>query len=334
MGIGRRMACAMLSRLRVTMTPLPLQSSIANPPRRVKLLLRCLMFVAALSCTRHGTAHAQMFKPTEHAFDPDYRPENGYWAEGAPRWFVSTKSEIGAPYTKPYFSFGYGLPHWIWTGIDVNAILTTSVLEVYGGARIISTPEFDVAFGARDNWSFDKPFLNPKSSYTSDDVFKQPGKLAHYSALEAEAVAVLPLPYSALAFDFVMVDVLNKPSDQYLYEESYRLITKDPVFFVLRGAALARFLHEQCFKVGVLAEWGFSTGRGSDVLRVGPIMMLQVTDHLALNMGFTVKAASPDHLGLTLGAYGIAGLRYTWATGERRPSFPWKEEVIPFGRRL
>lgn len=315
----------------MTKSPLPPRSANLHLLRQARQLL---LLAAAISCTLPATARAQLFKPTEHAFDPDYRPENGYWAEGVPRWFVSEKTEIGAPYAKPYFSVGYGLPHWIWTGLDVNAIITTSVLEVYGGARIISTPVFDVAFAIRDNWSFDKPFLNPKTSYTYDDVFKQAGPRAHYTALEGEAVAVLPLPYSALALDFVMVDVLDMKQGQYLYEESYRLITKDPVFFVLRGAALARFLHEQSLKVGVLTEWGFSTGRGSDVWRVGPIIMLQITDHVALNAGFTLKVASPDHLGLTLGAYGVAGLRYTWATGERRPEFPWQGEVIPLGRRL
>lgn len=312
----------------MTKSPLPPQSSKSNLLRLAQLLV----VVAAISCC--ASAHAQLFEPTQHAFDPDYRPENGYWAEGVPRWFVSQRTEVGVPYTKPYFSAGYGLPFWMWTGIDVNAILTTTVLEVYAGARIISTPVFDVAFGYRDNWSFDKPFLNPKESFTYDDVFKQGGKLARYQALEGEAVAVLPLPHSALAADFVMVDVLDKPAGQYLYEESYRLITKDPLFFVLRGAALARLFHEESVKVGVLTEWGFGTGRGSDVLRIGPIMMLQITDHLSLNAGFTLKVVSPDHLGLSLGAYGVAGFRYTWATGERRPEFPWHEEVIPLGRRL
>src|SRR5688572_30404106 len=63
------------------------------------------------------------------------RPENGYWSVGEPRFFLSTRTELGLPYTKPYFSAGYGMPHWIWTGIDVNAILTTDCLQVYGGVH-------------------------------------------------------------------------------------------------------------------------------------------------------------------------------------------------------
>jgi len=38
---------------------------------------------------------------------------------------------------------------------------------------------------------------------------------------------------------------------------------------------------------------------------------------------------SPDDLGLALGAYGVAGLRYQWATGERAPKAPWAGHFIP-----
>ena len=275
-----------------------------------------------------GSVHAQA--PTEHAMDPDYRPDNGYWSEGVPRWFVSTKSELGTVYAKPYLSFGYGLPHWIWAGIDVNAIITTSVAEVFAGARL-SSPVFDLSFAVRDNWSFDKPFLMPRTSYNSTQVLDAAGPKAQYWALEAEAVAILPLPHAALVANFVMIDVLDMPPDMYLYEESYRLVTKDPVFFVMRGAALARFLHENALKMGLLTEYGFSTGRDKGVLRMGPIISMQLTDHLAVNLGVTVKISSPDHLGLTLGAYGLAGFRYQWASGERRPELPWQGDLIPLG---
>jgi len=267
---------------------------------------------------------------TEHAKDPNFRPENGYWAEGVPRWFVSAKPEVGTLYAKPYLSFGYGLPHWIWAGIDVNAIITTSVVEVYAGGRLAS-PVFDLAFAIRDNWSLDKPFLMPRASYTRAQVLDAPGARAQYWALEGEAVAVLPLPHAALAANFVMINVLDMPNDMYLYEESYRLITKNPLFFVMRFAALARFLHENSLKAGVLAEYGWNTGRDKGVWRFGPIAMLQITDHLSLNLGVTLKVSSPDHLGLALGAYGLAGLRYQWASGERRPELPWQGDLIPLG---
>ena len=258
------------------------------------------------------------------------RPENGYWSEGEPRWFVSQRTELGIPYAKPYVSAGYGLPHWIWAGVDVNAILTMEVLEVFSGLRLAS-PVFDVSFGIRDNWSLNKPFLKQADTYTRDDVFNAPGPLARYWAAELDALALLPLPYSAIGVNFVMVHAFDMPANSALYEESYRLITHDPTFYVLRFVALARVLNEGSLRFGVLAEHGFATGRSSTVWRVGPVISAQITDHLQFNAGVTLKVDSPDALGLSLGAFGTAGFRYYWATGERRPELPWRGQVIPFG---
>lgn len=261
--------------------------------------------------------------------DPHVRPENGYWSVGVPRWFVSTKSELGAPYVKPYFSIGYGLPHWIWGGVDANAILTTSMSQVYSGLRA-ATPVFDVAFGARNTWSFDKPFLDPQSSFDRRTVLDPQGPRERTLALEFEAMATIPLPHAAIVGDFVMVDTLDLPAGKYLYDESYRLVTRKPFFCVARLAGIVRFLHENALKIGVLSEYGFNTGRDSGVLRVGPIAMVQVTDHVQIAAAVTLMVDSPDHLGLMLGAYGVAGIRYQWATGERRPDLPWRGGVIPF----
>src|SRR3954447_9771913 len=99
----------------------------------------------------------------------DQRPENGYWSVGKARWFVSTKSDLGTPYLKPYFSFGYGLPHWLWAGVDVNAITTLEFAQGYTGIRA-SSPILDLAFGVRDTVSFGKPFLAPAATFGHDDV--------------------------------------------------------------------------------------------------------------------------------------------------------------------
>jgi hypothetical protein len=256
------------------------------------------------------------------------RPQNGYWSVGETRWFVSTKSDVGTPYLKPYFSFGYGLPHWLWAGIDVNAITTLEFAQGYAGARA-SSPILDLAFGVRDTLSFGKPFLAPAVSFGHDDVVIATSPGARYWAWEAEAVAVAPLPYSAVVVDLIAVRILDMPDNQYLYEESYRAVVARPLFAVLRVAAVVRLLREDALKVGVLSETVFSTGRGRGVLRVGPAGALSLTDHLEALGTLTLAVASPDTLGLALGAYGVAGLRYRWATGERDPKLPWAGTLIP-----
>ena len=261
---------------------------------------------------------------------PNYgsRPENGYWSVGRPRLFLAMRSELGTPYAKPYVSAGYGMPHWIWTGIDVNAIATFEFVQAYAGVRA-ATPILDLAFGMRDTASYGKPFLAPADSFNHAAVVDAPGANARYWAWEAEAVAVAPLPHAAVVADFIMVRTLDVPKGDYVYDESYRAVVKNPLFYVLRAAAVARFLNEDSFKLGVLSEFVFGTGRDKPVVRLGPAAALQLTDHLEINAALTLVVSSPDSLGLALGTYGVAGVRYRWATGERDPKLPWRGDIIP-----
>ncbi len=260
--------------------------------------------------------------------DEQKRPEYGYWSEGKPRLFVATRSELGLPYAKPYVSLGYGLPHWIWTGVDVNAIATLEFIQGYVGARA-SSPIVDLAFGARNTKSYAKPFLVPAARFTEDTVMDAPGESARYWAWEAEAVVTAPLPYAAVIANLIAVGTIDVPDGFDLYDESYRVVVRTPVFFVLRMGAVARLLNEGALKIGAIAEHVFETGRAPPVWRVGPAVSLQLTDHLEANAALTLNVAGPDDLGLALGSYGVAGVRYRWATGERKPELPWGGELIP-----
>lgn len=252
----------------------------------------------------------------------------GYWSRGRARWFLSTRSELGTPYVKPYFSAGYGQPHWLWAGVDVNAIVTPEFLQGYFGVRAAS-PVLDLAFGWRNTKSFTKPLLEPKASYDREDVLDARNARARYWAWEAEAVAILPLPHAALVGDFVAVHLLDVPAGRLVYDESYRAVVKGATFGVIRAVAIARVLKEDALKVGLIGEVVFGTGRDKPVTRLGPVVALQVTDHLEALGGLTLATSTPDALGLSLGAYGVCGLRYRWATGEPAPKLPWSGDVIP-----
>jgi len=317
LGLAIIIACAALEPQRARRTPW----------LRALLTVGMLATVGSSLLRAQAPAQAQETPPPQP--EAEARPKLGIWSEGTPRFFISQKSEFGTPYAKPYVSFGYGLPFWIWTGLDFNSILTTSMFQVYGGARLAS-PILDLAWGIRDTWSFDKPFLAPEKSFSRADVLNGAGDRARYWAWEAEAVLTVPLPYSAIVGDLIAIRTLDVPKDHYVYDESYRAVTKNPLFFTLRVAAVARFLKEEAFKVGVLSEYVFATGRDQIVFRLGPAASVQLTDHLEINAALTLAVSSPDHLGLVLGTYGVAGVRYRWASGEKHPKWPWQEPIIPF----
>jgi hypothetical protein len=315
------------------------QDAIAVVPKikmkRIGLTLAVLgvLHVGALSAASTAVAEPPTTRPAGDAGDGSGkgkdRPENGYWSVGKPRFFVAARPELGTPYAKPYVSAGYGMPHWIWVGVDVNAIFTLEMAQAYAGLRA-ATPIFDLAFGVRDTWSFSKTLMVPERSFTADDVSNGPGGLARYWAWEAEAVAVAPLPHSALVADFIVVRTLDVPRDRFLYEESYRAIISKPLFLTIRFAAVVRFLAEDSLRIGVLTEHVFETGRDRPVWRVGPIASMQLTDHLEAMAGVTLAVYSPDDLGIGLGSYGIAGVRWRWASGEDDPQPPWRGNFIPW----
>lgn len=255
--------------------------------------------------------------------------ENGYWSVGKPRFFLAARPEIGTPYAKPYVSLGYGMPHWLWLGVDVNAIVTLEMAQAYAGLRAAS-PILDLAIGLRDTWSFDKHFMMPAPRFTREDVLEGPGERSRYWAWEAEGVGVLPLPYAGIIANVIVVRTLDVPDDRYVYDESYRAIVAKPLFVTLRFAAVTRFLNEYSVRVGVLTEHVFETGRPEPVWRVGPIASVLLTDHLEAMAGVTFAVASPDDLGLSLSTYGIAGVRWRWATGEAKPEAPWEGRFIPW----
>jgi hypothetical protein len=260
--------------------------------------------------------------------EPRQRPKYGYFSVGDPRWFVATKSDVGL-YLKPGFSAGYGMPHWLSASVDVNGVLTIEMFQAFAGVRA-ATPVLDLSFGYRHIWSFSRPFLVPARSYTGEDVSGAPGPSARYWAWEGEAAGVVPLPHSALILDFILIKLLDIPPSSYVYEEAYRAVVTDGMYAVMRTGAVARLMREDALKVGVLSEVIVGGGRGRNVTRVGPIVALQLTDHLEALGLVTFAVASPDQLGLTLGAYGIASVRYRWATGEPNPKLPWAEPLIPF----
>ena len=76
-----------------------------------------------------------------------------------------------------------------------------------------------------------------------------------------------------------------------------------------------------------LTKWGYevlTTADGKEAWAA-----LQVTDHLEALCTLSLSISGPDKLGIVMGAYGLAGVRYRWATGEPTPKFPWQGAVIP-----
>ena len=225
---------------------------------------------------------------------------------------------------------GYGLPHWIWAGVDLNLITTGEFTQVYGGVRA------DVARARLRLWRAAtrglsaKPFLAPKATFNRARRSQCPGSEITLLGVGSGGRRRRASPHSAILVDFILDAHARRARAEAICTKN-RIVPSLPIrcTAILRVAAVARVMREGALKFGPLVEHVFATGRDAPITRVGPAGALQLTDHLELNAALTLAVSSPDSLGLSLGAYGVAGLRYRWATGERAPKWPWQGELVP-----
>ena len=251
---------------------------------------------------------------------PPVETRLSYWDHGDPRLFVAARVEAGL-YVKPQISVGYGKPYWINTSAEAYGISTTSFGAGYAGIRG-TLPFLDLRIGARYTYSYYRSFLLPKQSYVAEDVSQPAGPLARYPSLETELAGVVP----ALAGYFFPVvtiyRIVDTPADRYLFDESLRGVLKPPWIIGLRLGYVKSFGHDEFIKVGALSELVLLPGRSDSIVRLGPAAQVSLTNHLEAIGTITFVLASPDSLGIWNGPFGVLGLVYRWATGDRNPAFP------------
>jgi len=276
----------------------------------------CVVILASLA-----TPAARAQPPSE----PVEPPPRSYWEPGRPRLFLQSRFDIGLNFGKGTVSTGYGLPHWIWIGPEVFAISTTEFGAIYGGVRA-SSPILDIAFGYRNNYSYRRTFFAPRDTYTKHDVDEEGRPNARYLTWELELSGLVPLfgGYAIWAAD--LDKILDAPPDVAVYEESNRVIVDTPWLLGLRAGYLYPITGNGGnggIKLGAVVDYVIQPNRmGKNTIRVGPIGLITLTDHLEILGLATFTVASPDDLGFFLGTWAVACFRYKWATGERHPHFP------------
>jgi hypothetical protein len=243
------------------------------------------------------------------------------WDDGEPRPFVGGYVDAGAVFARPAMQLGYGRPHWQWFGVEAYALTTNSFFAAYAGTRA-SLPFVDFTMGVRDTWSYVRPFVPARGAYDASDVDRADDRKARYLTLDYELSGVVPLPGGYLIWGFVASRVLDAPAGMDVFEEGLRVVLRPPFVADFRGGYVAALGHEETVKVGVLSETLVIPARRATVVRLGPVAAVTLTAHTEALFVLTAVLHSPDTLGLFDGAYGFAGVRYRWATGEKAPHFP------------
>jgi len=251
---------------------------------------------------------------------PVEKTKLSYWDQGDPRLFVASRVEAGF-YVKPQIAVGYGKPYWINTSAEVYGISTTSFGAGYAGIRG-TLPFLDLRIGARYTYSYYRSFLLPKQSYVAEDVNQPAGPLARYSSLETELTGIFPAPLGYVFPVVTIYRIVDTPRDRYLYDESLRGVMKPPWIIGLRLGYVGNFGHDDFVKAGVLSELVVLPGRSDGIVRIGPVALVSLTNHLDALGTVTFVVSSPDSLRIWNGSFGVLGVIYRWATGDVHPAFP------------
>jgi hypothetical protein len=251
----------------------------------------------------------------------DQATKQPYWSGGRDRAFLATTIEGGFYYVRSTLATGYGRPHHRWVGVEGQVRVAESEGGEYLGARL-AFPSFELRAGARYVFALARRFLPPQDSYDRDELNLHVEPRSRYIVAEAEATASLPLLGGRL-YAVVSGHLLEGVPDEYLvFEESLRVIVDPPHLWRARiGQTIPLGKYEQV-KIGVAGEVLGVPERDAFTVRVGPQLVVTLTDHLDAAASVMIVALSPDALGLRGCEFSQLGLRYRWATGELSPGFP------------
>ena len=242
---------------------------------------------------------------------------DSYWALGAARLFVSSTVDVGYLYFRPQIAIGYGKPHWSWVGAEISPSITSSSALEYAGLHA-AFRYVDLRVGGRYVFSLNHRFLEPKASFSREDIDTRKGIPSRYVALSGEITFSVVLPVGALFGIASAYGILGVPAGKYVFEEALHTVI-EPGLIVRGRLGYAFTFHD--LTLGAFGEVIVNPGRGQPTVRVGPSAGLQISDHLDLFATFAFVAAGPDTSGLSGGDVGTLGVRYRWASGESVPVY-------------
>lgn len=246
------------------------------------------------------------------------------WSQQPSRWFGALEFDTGFLYVRPRLELGYGRPHAVWLGLEMNPIFSEEGLAAYAGLRA-ALPYLSVRAGGRAWYTFYRSFLAPRDSYTVEQIELRQGPRSRFLTWEAEAALSVPLGPGTVLSELAGSYVSGVDEGYYVYEETLRVVAEPPwiwraragylwggVPWHLLGTAADR---ENTVQLGPVLELVGVPRRGALVLRAGGLVRIRLAGDLEARGTFIPALATPDALGARGGDAFLLGIRYRWASG-------------------
>jgi len=236
------------------------------------------------------------------------------WADGPVRPFVATRLDLGFLYFKPRVSFGYGRPHHVWAGLDLNPLVSGNHGGVWAGARG-TLGWIDLRVGGRYQYAWYHSLLEPRARYTRDQMQDREGPNASYFSLEAELTLDLPLGPGNLSGEVAGTYVLGVKDGYFVYEDTIKVVVDPPWVWRARLGWVHRLDRRGALRLGAVAEVAGVPRRDVVTVRGGLMGSVRVMPSIEARILFMPVWYSHDSLGSAGSDLLLVGLRHRWATG-------------------
>jgi hypothetical protein len=279
--------------------------------RFLAVLLPALLLSASVAAAPLTPGRERHFLSPEREFLP--------WSQQPERWFGALEFDTGFLYLRPRFELGYGKPHARWLGLETNPIFSDEGLAGYAGLRAV-LPYLSLRVGGRYWYTFYRSFLEPRGSYTVEQIELRAGPRSRFLTWEAELALALPVGPGVALTEVAGSYVTGVEQGYYVYEETLRVIVEPPWVWRARAAYLwptarATADREATLQLGPVLEVVGVPRRGTLVLRVGGLVRIALSGDLEARGTFVPAVATPDALGARGADTFLLGIRYRWASG-------------------
>jgi hypothetical protein len=280
--------------------------------------------VASLLAFTPRPSFARETHPTQSSSAPipaSPNPAQPYWSQSRARLFLSGRALAGLGYGRLAFSAGYGKPHFIWAGLDTVGVATPYFASAQAGVQVsLAVAHLSVAL--RHTASFSHRVIPETDSVDSSDL-ERGDERARYDVVDSSLWGVVPYRPFLLSWEATYVKPLALEQGTMVYEEIQRAVVTGHGLFTTKLSPMLSLLSSDRLFVGVLGEHLSLLGRSDPlVVRLGPSVWAQLTNHLELCAYLTWPVVGSDQLGFWDGMYGTVGAVYRFATGDPWSRFP------------
>lgn len=265
----------------------------------------------------HASTHAAPIKPAIPEADVPTmwidRNLSKSWELGGLRPFFSAAVDIGYLYVRPRVAVGWGKPFHQWIGLEANPSASANSTGGYAGLRL-DLPHFDLRVGARQTYSFNRSYLEPKVAYDRWDLESTARARTFLTILESEANVIIPVGPGAIIALASVSYLPTVPDNTVVYEETLRVMVTPPWVLRQRIGYMFGFGEHKQASIGPAIDVLEVIERRSQVVRAGVLTRFALSRSFELRGTFMPRLFSQDSLGLLESDFTELGLRWRWAT--------------------